>query len=324
MNDMKKMKPAWIVGIFLLSIFTFYQCTNNEELFTPGSGIADFANLQEVHDSLTQNDTVALQILNPDIENELEGPQGIRLVFPANSCTNPSGDDPVAPFKVQLIEIFKRGDMIRHNTQTFATEDALVSGGMFWVKVTDANGAELELNGVQAILPRQTDAAGYEEDMEYFTGVDQTTPSGPVLSWGAGESDLTFDEDAGTNGEYTIWSILGGWSNCDAFYELLDEDATQFSVRVTNALDYTNTQVFFALNDFSTVAALTTVDVDALTTYQTSIPMGAAGKLIAISLIDGQLYFASQDVTIAGDDMFEMEVQPGTLDELNTLLSTLN
>jgi len=320
---MKKFNPAlWMIAA-LFSAFCFYQCTNNEDLFTPGNGIADFANLQEVHDSLTANDTVQLQILDPAIENILEGPQGTRLVFPANSCTSPGGT-PVAPYTVSLIEIFKRGDMIKHNIQTFAGEDPLVSGGMVWIKVTDATGTELQFTGVQAILPRQTDATGYENDMQHFIGTNQTAPSGPVLSWGTGQSELTFDEDAGDNGEYTIWNVVGGWSNCDAFYNLLDEDATQFSVRVTNALDYTNTQVFFALTDFTTVAALTTVEVDALKTYTASIPAGATGKIIAISLVDGELYFASQDVTIAGDDMFELQVAAGTLEQLGTLLTSLD
>ncbi len=320
----KKLNPGLFVAIILLAALGFHQCTNNEDLFTPGIGIADFVNLQEVHDTLTQNDTVQLQITDPTIENVLEGPKGIRLVFPANSCTISGGGTPVAPYTVDLIEIFKRGDMIKHNIHTFAGEDPLVSGGMFWVKVTDANGTELGMSGVQAILPRQTDAVGYENDMQYFTGTNQTAPSGPVLSWGTGNSELTFDEDAGDNGEYTIWNIVGGWSNCDAFYNLLDEDATQFSVRVPNAPDYTNTQVFFALNDFTTVAALTTVEVDALKTYTASIPTGAAGKIIAISLVDGALYFASQDVTIAGDDMFELEVEAGTTEQLSTLLGTLD
>src|SRR5690606_34159864 len=324
MNNMKQMKPAWIVGIFIISIFTFYQCTNDEDLFSGIPGEIDFATLQEVHDSMTVNDTVELQIMDPTIENILEGPQGIRLVFRSNSCTTGGTQQAVAPSTVKLIEIFKRGDMIRHNIQTFAAEDPLVSGGMFWVNVTDAAGTELQFTGVQAILPRQTDAAGYENSMEYFTGVNQTAPSGPVLSWGTAESELTFDEDAGTNGEYTIWDIMGGWSNCDAFYELLDEAATQFSVRVTNAMDYTNTQVFFAMTDFTTVAALTTVEIDALKTYQLSIPTGATGKIIAISLIDGALHFASQDITVAGDDVYEMEVQPGTIEQLETLLSSIN
>lgn len=313
---MKNFKPITLVVAILLTTFAFYQCTNDEGLFTPIFE-ADFANFDELHDTI-DSDTVFLQIEDPSVETTLEGPQGIRLVFPAYTGTAP------APFDVELIEIFRRGDMIAQNIQTFADDAPLVSGGMFWYRVKDANGVELNLSGVSAILPRQTDAAGYENSMEYFLGESQTAPSGPVLSWGTGNSDLSFDEDAGTNGEYTIWSVVGGWSNCDAFYDLLTEGATQFSVNVTNANDYTNTKVFFALDNFSTVAALTTEEGDALKTYDESIPMGATGTIIAIALVDGYLQFASQQVTIAGDDTFTLEVQPGSVADLETLLSSLD
>ena len=117
---------------------------------------------------------------------------------------------------------------------------------------------------------------------------------------------------------------MGGWSNCDAFYDLLSGDVTQFSVRVPNAPDFANTQVFFAMTDFSTVAALTTVAGDALTTYTGSIPTGATGKIIAISLVEGSLQIGSQDVTIAGDDSFDLVVAPATIQDLQTLLAGLN
>ena len=320
---MKKLNPITLILVALFSVVSFYQCTSNEDIFQGFPTENDFQNLQEVHDTMTLSDTLTLTITDPTIENILEG-EDIRLVFPANSCTLGGGGAVVAPFTVKLIEIFKRGKMIKHNIQTFAGEDPLVSGGMFWLKVTDANGAELTLNGVQAILPYQTDADGYENSMQYFIGTTQTAPSGPVISWGTGNSELTFDPAAGANGEFTIWNIIGGWSNCDAFYELIDGEATQFKVRVPNAPDFANTQVFFALNDFTTVAALTTVAGDALTTYTGSIPTGAQGKIIAISLVDGALNFASQDVTIAGDDTFDLVVAPGTIQDLQTLLASMN
>lgn len=321
---MKKMNPITMAVILIVSMFSFYQCTHNEDLFSGFPTEMDFQNLQEVHDTMTLSDTVQLVITDPTIENILEGPKGIRLIFPENSCTLPGGGAATAPFNVSLIEIFKRGDMIKHNIQTFAAEAPLVSGGMFWLRVTDANGTELALNGVQAILPYQTDAVGYENSMQYFVGTSQQAPSGPVISWGIGESEVSFDAAAGTNGEFTIWNIVGGWSNCDAFYELIEGESTQFSVRVPNAPDFTNTQVFFALNDFTTVAALTTVQVDALTTYTGSIPTGAQGKIIAISLVEGALHFATQDVTITGDNVFDLPVAPGSVTDLQNLLNSIN
>lgn len=319
---MKKFKPQTFVVTLLISTFAFYQCTNDEGLFTPIFDI-DFASFEELHDSIS-SDTIRFQILTAEADTILEGPQGIRLVFPLNSVAGGGGTS-VPPYDVELIEIFRRGNMIAQNIQTFADDAPLVSGGMFWLRVTDASGNTQNLNGVQAILPRQTDADTYENSMQYFVGEDQTTPSGPVLSWGLNEDgEVSFDEGAGTNGEYTMYNVLNGWSNCDAFYELITGEATQFSVQVPNANDYTDTKVFFALNDFTTIAALTTEEGDALKTYTGSIPEGASGTIIAISLVEGSLYFASQAVTIEGDDVFTLTVEPGTVPQLEALLASLD
>lgn len=320
---MKNFKHITFFAILVISVTTFYQCSNDEGLYTPISEEDTFANFDELHDSISK-DTIKLQILDPAVETILTGDEGIRLVFPANSCTLPAGAVAVAPFTVELIEIFKRGEMIAQNIQTFADDAALISGGMLWVRVTDANGAELTLNGVQAILPYQTDAAGYENSMQYFTGENQNAPSGPVLSWGEGNSDLGFDSEAGANGEFTIWNIMGGWSNCDAFNQFTGQAPTQFSVKVSNVTNFNNTKVFFALDEFSTVAALTTPVVGGLKTYDNSIATGATGKVIAISLVEGQLQFGAQDVTVAGNDEFTLEVQPGTLAQLETILGSLD
>lgn len=314
---MKNFKRITLVVTALISVSTFYQCSNDEGLFNPFFGGNTFANFDQLHDSISA-DTIKFQIINPANDTILEGLQGIRLSFPAYTGSAP------APFDVELIEIFRRGDMIAQNIQTFADDAALISGGMFWVRVKDANGAELNLPGIQAILPYQTDATEYENSMQYFTGENQTAPSGSVLSWGVGQSELTFDEGAGTNGEFTIWSIMGGWSNCDAFNQFTGQTPTQFSVKVSNVTDYTDTKVFFALDEFSTVAALTTPIVGGLKTYDNSIATGATGKVIAISLIDGELQFASQDVTVAGNDEFTLAVAPGTVAQLETLLNSLD
>src|SRR5690606_7487995 len=167
---MRKFKPVTFVVALFISTFTFYQCTNDEGLFTPIFDI-DFASFEELHDSIS-SDTVRFQILTAAADTTLEGPQGIRLVFPLNSLSGGGGTS-VPPYDVELIEIFTRGDMIAQNIQTFADDAPLVSGGMFWLRVTDANGSVQNLNGVQAILPRQTDADTYETSMQYFIGENQ-------------------------------------------------------------------------------------------------------------------------------------------------------
>lgn len=319
---MKNFKPITIVAALLVSAFTFYQCTNDEELFSGFPVVEDFQNFQEIHDTLTLNDTVRLTIDDPTIQNILTGDQGIRLIFPANSCTIGGGGTPVAPFTVNLIEIFKRGDVVAHNLQTFTNNKALISGGIFWIRVKDANGVELTMNGVQAILPYQTDAASYQNLMQYFVKSNQAN-----FSWNPGTSTVSFDETAGTNGEFAISEINSGWNSSSAENQFTGQTPTQFSVKVSEfstPSDYNNTKVFFSLDEFTTVEALTTPSIGGLQTRPNSVATGATGKIIAISLIEGALQFASQDVTIEGNDEFVLEVAPGTVEELENLLGSLD
>lgn len=322
------MKTARSFQIFILALLAslfLYQCTNDEG--THNGFINDsylFADLEEVQDSLTENDTIAFEILSNENDTMLISPGGIRLYFPAGCIGGGNPSTSVPPYSVKLIEIFERGKMIAHNIQTFEGQHPLVSAGMFWLQVKDATGAVMQLNGVQAIIPYQTDATGYEYSMQYFSGTTQNTPSGPVISWGVGQAEVSFDEGAEPNGEFTIWNILGGWSNCDAFMNFTGSDATQFSVKVTNVANYSDTRIFFALDEFTTVAALTTLEGDRLKTYDASIPMNATGKIIAISIIDDVLSFGSQNITVTGDEIFELTVAPGTIEDLSALLENLD
>lgn len=322
---MKKMNPIAMAVVLIVSMVSFYQCTHDEELFAGFPVVHDFQNLQQLHDTLTLNDTVGLSISDPTIENIVQGAQGTKLIVPANSLTLPGGGEATPPFSVSMLEIFKRGDMIRHNVQTFAGQSPLVSGGVLWLQIKDANGATLALNGVQAVLPYRTNASGYENDMQHYTGTNQSAPSGSqIVSWGAGSSEVTYNAGAGVSGEFTIATVSNGWNHAASPLQIPDGQATQFSVRVPNSSDFSQTEVFFTMNEFTTVAALTSVQGDAISTFTGTVPTGAQGKLVAISLVEGALHFGVLDVTVSGDDEFSVSVQPGTVPEFQSLLSAMN
>src|SRR5690606_32119418 len=108
--NMKKMNPIAMAVVLIHSMASFYQCTHDEELFAGFPVVHDFQNLQQLHDTLTLNDTVGLSISDPTIENIIQGAQGTKLIIPANSLTLPGGGEATPPFTVSMLEIFKRGD----------------------------------------------------------------------------------------------------------------------------------------------------------------------------------------------------------------------
>src|SRR5690554_869643 len=248
------------IGLLCLIVTGFYQCTNDEELFGGFIIEKDFENLQEVHDSLVVYDTVQLVLTDPSVLNTLTAPKGTQFIFPENSCTLEDGGVPIPPYSFQVVEVYKRGDMIRHNAQTFTADVPLVSGGFFWIVGKDANGAAIKFTGVSAVLPYKTDAGGYEDSTEHFVNTTQTTPSGNVLSWLLGTSNTDFDPNEGVNGAFTIDEIKKGWNHVAAPFNLAPSEATQFRVNIQNFGDLTNAQVFFTLEDFTIVQALSSVE----------------------------------------------------------------
>lgn len=322
---MKRVGLLAKIGLLCLIVTGFYQCTNDEELFDGFVFEKEFENLQEVHDSLVVSDTIQLVINDPSISNTLSAPKGTQFIFPENSLSLLDGSLPTPPCSFQIVEVYKRGDMIRHNAHTFTADVPLVSGGFFWIQGKDATGAELRFTGANAILPYKTDAGGYENSTEHFTNTTQTTPSGNILSWLLGTSTTSFNPDEGVDGSFIIDDIKSGWNHVAAPFNLELAESTQFTVRIQNVSDLQNAQVFFTLEDFTIVQALTSVENGNLKTFTNSAPINSNGKIVAIALVNGELMYATQTIVVTEDAEFVLEVFPGDLNELNNvLLSTLN
>lgn len=318
---MKKMKSLGLYGIVSIFMLGFYHCTSDEAIFTGFPIEWDYHSIQEVHDDLNLSDTIQVAIDDLSEEQIINGPQGTQFILPENSITISGGGDPALPIELRFIEIYKRGDMISHRMQTYDGQNPLVAAGMIWFEGSDANGNPLIFDGAQAVMPYQTDANGYEDAMFQFTGFTQISPSGPVLSWSGGVIGVPFE-----NNEFTVLDLNTDWNHVGAYYEFDEEseEKTQFSVDIEGVESYEWAEVYFASNDFSTVTALTLVEQDRLTTQLQTIPLGVTGKLVGIALIEGKLNFGIQDVTINGDDEFTMSLEQGTIEELQTLLNTLN
>lgn len=220
------------------------------------------------------------------------------------------------------MEVFKRGDFVKHNIQNYETTDPLASGGAFWVLVVDSQNNIVNLEGVEAYIPYQTDADAYENSMKAFKHGFFVTPYGSITTWQGIETAITFDPLADVNGEFHHPNIVLGWNHIGNRLNMTE--TTQFTVNVTNAPDYFDTRVFFVMDEFTVINGIYTPDGNQLKTLLASIPKNATGKLVAFSLIEDQLYFTSQDVTINGDDHFDLTVVPGTIEDLNALLDTMN
>lgn len=320
-----------LIGMFL-SLLTI-QCSNDEGLYQE---LFDepiiYGSLEELQSELVQNDSILFEIPSDETDTTFTTPGGIRLIFPPNSMiplgsgggggNGPEGATPVPPYKVEIVEIFKRSDFVRNYLQTIEHDFPLVSGGVFKVVVRDANNNLVGIENIQAYVPYKTDAEGYQNNMNAFEFVGIPFLAGSINNSSPIATPIVFDPNAGLTGEFYHSNILINWNHIGSRLNM--NESTQITVNVVNAPDYFDTRVFFVMDEFTLINGIYTPDGDNVKSLLESVPKNATGKLIAISLIEGQLHFASQDITINGDDHFDLTVAPGTIEELQALLETID
>ena len=144
----------------------------------------------------------------------------------------------------------------------------------------------------------------------------------PQFAWNnMGELDIVWNDSivqGNGDGFNNTWSNNGvfgfsfgklGWMNCDIFWGQ-DKEMTTLTVDLTGEFGKLasymayegDTFVFFCAKGVPVLAQIyTPVDENTVVTYENAIPVGAEGKLIAFSIREGKISFASQDITITKD-----------------------
>lgn len=323
----------------IASLAVFYQCTNTDSLYEYNPiDNQYFEKLNDVHDSLASftNDTIYFQWDDPTQDTMFTTPEGAEIFFPGASSS--SGDNPCAgcptPYTVSFIELYRRGDMVKHNVTSFwrdvNNKESTVSGGMLHLKMIDGSGQEITgVHGnIYSKIPNRTFAEGFYDEMMPFIGVGIGTPSGSLVGsyWEnpVEGASVSYDPDEGQNGKYTLTHMMIGWNQPGADYTN-PMNATQIYVK-TSPVDevYADTEVFFISKDHTAVIPLTQTEDGYIKTEDGVIPNGIGGSILGISVIDGQLYFGREQVVVTGNDFYELIMEQGTMEELLTMLNTFD
>ncbi len=256
--------------------------------------------------------------------NTITGDDGTIINIGANAFTD-SGNNPITtPITAKLSEFLTLDKMIKNNAQTSSNGQLLITGGSFDLTFEDENENPVNVDpwSMQAAMTIQTDTTGLGLNyMNYYVGTRTTVGGREMVNWDFGQAEAWLD-----SGAFNIDGLQQGLSNCDVLYDMAGETATQFEVTISDVIDYSNSTVWMFIEDFPSVIMITSLNdtEDALETYANSIPAGLNATLIAITVdSDNYLKFGSLPITVAGDDIFNVDVDYGTTTELESLIATI-
>ena len=317
---MKKQSFSTIFAI-VFSSFIFVSCSDDDDnQQVPNADT--FSSLSELVQDL-KPDTQTFE-LDPTTGGTITGDDGTVIEIDPDAFTDENDDPITTPITVKLKEYLSLKNMFMGNVQTESDGQLLVTGGSFDLTFEDEDGNDVNIVpwSITSKIPVETDITGYEGSMQYFVGDTTTVDDKEVVNWTQGQAEAWMDED----GFFNTLGIQQGLSNCDVLYDMVGETPTQFEVTVSGVTDYSQATVWMFIEDFPSIVMVYTLNGtnDALTTYDNSIPTGLNATLVAMTVDeDNYLKFGSLPITVAGDDVFNVDVDYGTTEELSALIDTI-
>lgn len=255
------------------------------------------------------------------------GNHGTRVYIAGSILYNGSNQLVTGNVDVALVEIFDRASMILLDKPTMGRLpngdlSTLISGGEYYLKITQ-NGQELHTNGsgVWVSIPAGN-TGGAQAGMTLFDGL--IADDGHLEWQAAADTTVAVDQDS-TGMSYNILDGSWGWTNVDRFYSD-PRPKTVLKVKLPDGFDNTNSEVYLTYDGEPTALA----SLDIFTTdgffseHYGLIPIGLEVHLIAVTMIDGQLNYSIQGVTIAdGQIEYVNSFTPITQSALADLINAL-
>jgi hypothetical protein len=252
------------------------------------------------------------------------------IKIPAYSMIDPDGNIVSDAIDIEVVEIFKKGDMVLHNKPTVTADDILITGGEFYIKARK-DGKTLSMKdgySYQIFVPNQNP----DPAMQLFYGSTNTgsliwseAPEGNenirVNEWQLQDSSGVYSDFG-----YVLNCDKFTWINIDKYNDIPDEDKTSVCVSLPEELyNPNNTVIFMVLkDDYSVVAFAPDADKKLWCEPYGKVPKGWEVYLLAISSQGEDVYhFGIIDVTITENDVFTIIPEEKSFEDIKAILEGL-
>jgi len=259
--------------------------------------------------------------LNSDSINGLHTSNKSYLYVAKSSFVTINNQPVTGAITIEIKEILNKKNMILSGIFSVSDEKPLISGGEFYIKVTQ-NGNVLKLkpnSNVSFSTPIKSFVTG---NMQIF----YTDNPNENTNWGSPSNDtvsiLSGSPSSPLEYHFTINNLR--WINCDYFY---NKPGLKTTVKVSvNGGEYNNnnTHIFITLDGLNSACMFTSYSKPYFFTpanYELSV--GQKVTIVAISKIDGQYFSAFQSVTITDNHIENLTMSPTTIDDFKLQLGSL-
>lgn len=298
-----------IVGGLLLFSALIAGCNKAEVIPAPTSEETETTSIGNRFKEY-MNSKVQTYVVDANTPTTIYGNQGTKVVL-SGSNFSVSGN-----VTLELLEIYKKSDMVLMNKATLANQGGQVvpisSGGEFRITVSQ-NGAPVQIVNDIAVSTNPSNTT--TSNMELFGG---TTDAEGNIIWDA-DGTLTFGQDSLNTSFWYDFPFSGDydWVNCDYFWSYPNPQ-TSVMANLPAYCDGTNSAVFLVFTAENATTTLSSAGANS-NVFETggsyTIPEGLGLHFVVVSEIAGQLKYAIQQSTIVPS---HVETIP-TLTDVNSL-----
>lgn len=305
---MKKLLSFICLGL----LFTFTSCSNDD-----GPDHLDITSAEDFIENYRANAVQKITFNTSDLPKTFTLAGGSKLTIQDGTFTK-NHAVVTGSITLEVYEMLTPSSIIFSGTNTnyWSGKKYFVTDGFLYVNATQ-NGVSLDeylAKNMRIAIP--TDKANGEYT-NLWPGIENAGEDEDQFGWVDIKDEIIDDENVWGNNQEgnTVWARDGvfefsfgklGWFNCDVLWQS-GVTFTTVTVNLTgnvgtlaSYMGYSgNTFVFFCGEGFPIVAQLyTEVNATTVKSYDNSMPVGAKGKMIAFSIIDGKFSFASQEITV--------------------------
>lgn len=214
-----------------------------------------------------------------------------RFTIPAGAIVDSGGNAVTGPVEISLRELATVGDMLRGGRPTVTSDgQLLLSSGAFDLEATDQLDRPVDVRELRQVVLRRwqgDQAAGMELWVAGRGNAWSRPASGPVRAILQGDN-YVFESAPLALGVNAV--------NCDMLWSIPSTDRMTLKVQVDEAL-VDGAAVFFMPAGQPSIARFSVRDTSlpGFVSYADSMPVGTAGTLIVLAIVDGHHYLHHDD-----------------------------